>query len=382
MLVNLRIHNFLLISETDILCHPGLNIITGITGGGKSLILKALDFLLGSRASADLIYPGRDSAEVSSVFRISSAAAECIRETLGIETDEDSTLILRRVYRKDRTNLCYINSVPVRVGDLKWIGTLLVDYLAQNHQLRLQKAEEQLAILDSFAGIEHLRTEYSEVLTHFKRLQEEYLEEQKQIDSRKEETDRLSEELADLNSLQPEENEDEDLKRDIAVFEHIASILSSFEHAVNSLYENEQSAYDTLHAVLKVIGNIEEKPDELKSIEQEITDLSDSISAAADSMRRYADSTHFDGRNMEEMKERFYALQKAEDRFGKHLEGLISYWQSLPEKIDRLKERTKQSKNLKQNVMRAGSRCAVSAKNSAPNEPELHSDSALLWSKN
>jgi DNA repair protein RecN (Recombination protein N) len=294
-----------------------------------------------------VIYPGRDSAEVSSIFRISSAAAECIHQKLGIETDEESTLILRRVYRQDRSNLCYINSVPVRVGDLKWTGTLLVDYLAQNHQLRLQKTEEQLAILDSFAGIENLLSEYTKVFRNFKRLEAEYQEEQKRTDSLNEELNSLSEELTDLNGLQPERHEDEHLKRDIAVYENMASILSSFEHAVDILYENEQSAYDILHAVLNVIGNIEEKPDELKKIEQETTALSDSISAAADSMRRYADSAHFDGRNQDDMKERFYALRKAEDKFGKNLDDLISYWKSLPGIIEKLRERAEHSQSIK-----------------------------------
>ena len=180
MLLNLRIKHFLLISELDILFHSNLNIITGITGGGKSLILKALDFLLGSRSSADIVYPGETTAEVSGVFRTNRKTASIIQDTLGIEPDEENSFILRRVYREDRTNLCYINSSPVRVADLKWAGDLLVDYLAQNHQLNLQKPQEQLAILDSFAGSEELREEYTHAYETYRTIQNEYEQEKEQ----------------------------------------------------------------------------------------------------------------------------------------------------------------------------------------------------------
>ena len=227
MIVSLSIKNFVLVKEVSLAFAPGMNVITGMTGGGKSLILKALDFLLGARPSPDMVYPGETFTEISALFTVSSELRKQIDAITGIAIEEEDDLVLRRRYRADKSNVCFINGSSALVSDLKKVGDLLVDYLAQNHQLQLQKQSFQLSLFDAYADAQNLLDTYSslyKVLIEKEALLEEILNGEKDVSDRLE---FLEHTYTELKVLDPRHGEDEELKQEISVYDNISSIISS-----------------------------------------------------------------------------------------------------------------------------------------------------------
>jgi len=352
MLVNLRIKDFLLIPDADIVFHPGLNVITGETGGGKSLVLKALDFLLGARGAPELIAPGEEATEVSGVFRVNAAAGEEVIRAVGIEPDEDGTLVLRRVYRADKTNLCYANSSPVRVADLRALGNVLVDYLAQNRQLRLQEEAEQLEVLDRSAGLARKRKRYRNAYTAFRKAEKEYGRAREEAEEHAEACRRLEEELRELDALAPSPGEDVRLKEKISLFEHLAAVLETFQRGVEVLYEKEGSAYEALHEIIDVLDRLPEKPAELRALAEDAAAAAETLQGLADRMRAFAEEVEPDGENMEETRRRYDALQKAMYKYDMDLDSLVAHWKELPARLERERERVSRTEVLEKEVER------------------------------
>lgn len=333
MIVSINIKNFILIKDIEILFAPGLNILTGITGGGKSLILKALDFLLGARASKEVIYPGCDSAEVSAVFRASIAVRRIAESELGITVSADDTLILRRIYRTDKTNLCYINGAPVLVGNLQQVGERVVDYLGQNHQLRLQQNSEQLAVLDGFSGADKQVRELGKLLEEMRNKEQGLRKAEDSRNSSLSRLEQLRNDLEYLQALAPKQGEDETLKQNIAVHEHLSSLLEAFNRGVDYLYEGEISAIDEIHSIKKVIERIDDIPKDLQDIGEDTDAVSEMITQLVHKLQRYSENAEFSKESLEEMEKRYYALQEAKNRFNREISELLEYIEYLPESI-------------------------------------------------
>ena len=162
MLYELAISNFALINEITIKFDEGLNIFTGTTGVGKSLILGALNFLLGSRATNDIVGSGSNDVSVSGLFFIKSdQIRQCIKEHIVEINVEEEEIILQRSLDHKGRNKCKVNNQPITVSLLREIGDILVNIHGQHEHESLTDPLQQLSILDSFGKLDDLREEYS-----------------------------------------------------------------------------------------------------------------------------------------------------------------------------------------------------------------------------
>jgi DNA repair protein RecN (Recombination protein N) len=154
MLTRLSIRNIVLIEKLDLDLAPGLSVLTGETGAGKSILLDSLGLGLGARGDAGLLRQGADQASVSLTFSLPKAhAALAALESLGLEADSQEPLILRRTVGRDGRSRAFINDQPVQVGVLKKVGETLVDIHGQFEAHGLLNRETHLDLLDAFAGI-------------------------------------------------------------------------------------------------------------------------------------------------------------------------------------------------------------------------------------
>ena len=164
MLNELIISNFALIDEITIKFDEGLNIFTGTTGVGKSLILGALNFLLGSRATNDIVGTGNKDVSVSGLFFIENdQVRKYIKEHIDEIADDEEEIILQRNFDHKGRNRCKINNHPITVSLLKKIGDILVNIHGQHEHESLTDPSQQLSTLDSFGKLDALRTEYTEI---------------------------------------------------------------------------------------------------------------------------------------------------------------------------------------------------------------------------
>ena len=166
MLTTLRIKNLALVTDLTLELQPGCNVITGETGAGKSIIIGALNLVLGDRADRTLIRSGEDQCSVEAVFDVAGLKAplKSFLEEAGLEPCEDNQLVLKRAFTANGTNRQFVNGSPTTLNTLAAIGEWLVDlHGPHDHQSLLQPAK-QLAILDAFGGLEKERNAFGELV--------------------------------------------------------------------------------------------------------------------------------------------------------------------------------------------------------------------------
>ena len=165
MLVELTIRDFAIIDELHLRFGEGLNVLTGETGAGKSIIVDAVSLLLGGRGDAGLIRAGAGRASVEGVFRLDAearAAVEPMLEADGLEGDEPGILVLSREIRKEGRNICRINGRAVALKSLQSVGECLVDIHGQTEHLSLMRVREHADLLDRYGGLWPLRQEVAD----------------------------------------------------------------------------------------------------------------------------------------------------------------------------------------------------------------------------
>ena len=154
MLEYINIKNVALIEESEVVFGKGLNVLTGETGAGKSLIIDALGFSLGGRANREMIRRGEEQASVEAVFSIDDKKIEKILDDMGIEYGEDNTLVIRRTLHQNGKSVCKVNGTTVTVGQLKEISSSLVDFHGQHEHQSLLNQNKHIELLDKFCGTE------------------------------------------------------------------------------------------------------------------------------------------------------------------------------------------------------------------------------------
>ncbi|GAG20550.1 unnamed protein product, partial [marine sediment metagenome] len=167
MLQTLRVHNFAVIEDAELELDPGLTVLTGETGAGKSILLGALQLLLGDRASTDQVRAGTDRALIQGIFSLThDHPSRQVLAARGIPVEED-TLIIRREVSSEGRSRAFLNDTAVTVGALKEVGETLVDLHGQYEHQSLLNPAHHLLLLDAFAGLTADREEYSHKLSAY-----------------------------------------------------------------------------------------------------------------------------------------------------------------------------------------------------------------------
>jgi DNA repair protein RecN (Recombination protein N) len=215
MLIELRVENLLLIERAELRLDPGLNVITGETGAGKTLLAHALDLLLGGRPRRGILRPGATEAYVEGVFAAAPALAADpdladLRERLAL--NESEILLARRVTAAGRTR-AYLQGRSVSAGDLRAVATRLLAFYGQHEHRRLTLASAQLDVLDSFCGRQHLEacSTFERTLSEARRLEAELLELRNRVGARERDLDLLEFELNEIEAAAPSEHEEAEL---------------------------------------------------------------------------------------------------------------------------------------------------------------------------
>ena len=324
MLNELSISNFALIDEITIKFDEGLNIFTGTTGVGKSLILGALNFLLGSRTTNDIARTNKKDVSVSGLFFIKNDhIRQCIKEHID-EIDCDEGVIIQRNLDQKGRNRCKLNNQLITVSLLKKIGNILVNIHGQHEHESLTNPMQQISILDRFGKLEDLRSEYSGIYSKalekekiLHSLNERQSERKKRIDIHNYEINEI-----ESSRLQPKEDESLEEERYIlANSEKIQNVLSSCS---NNLYESDNSIITGLKDIvneLSKIMNIDKCfENTIEICDQTIYQLED----IANTLRNNVDKYDYDPRRLEQIEERAEAIRSLKRKYGESIEDVLS----------------------------------------------------------
>src|SRR3954447_11744457 len=247
VLHELRVENLLLIERAELFLGPGLNVLTGETGAGKTVLAHALDLLLGGKPRSGIVRPGAAEAYVEGVF----ALPDVVREALGdrLAADAEELVLARRVSAEGRTR-AYVGGRSATAGDLRDAGAALLSFYGQHEHRKLMLASAQLEILDGFVGPAQAerRAAYRELYGHERALSARLEELRERAGARDRELDLLEWELSEIERVAPTEPEEQELEAERGRLRHVEALRGAAATATGTLEGEEGGAVLALAA--------------------------------------------------------------------------------------------------------------------------------------
>jgi DNA repair protein RecN (Recombination protein N) len=336
MLVELRIRDYAVVEDLTLELAPGLNVLTGETGAGKSIIVGALSLLLGERASASVVRTGAERTTVEAVFDV-ERLPEVVRlvEEQGFRLD-DGLLILRREVAAEGRNRAWVCGSPATAGAVGELGSALVDLHGQHEHQTLLRPRDQRTILDSFGGAEEAAAGVAELYAELQALRqslEEREERQRDVESR---ADFLRFQLSEVDAAAPTPGEDEALEAEIGRHEHSEDLIQGAGAIHEELYVADESLSDRLDSARRTLERLVKFDPEL---EADLELLAGAIHAVTDVGRRmgdYAGTIDHDPERLEEVRERLDRLFRLKRKYGPELADVLATAQRVREELEDL----------------------------------------------
>lgn len=347
MLSLLRIENIAVIESADIEFDGKLNVLTGETGAGKSIVIDSLCALLGQRTSRDLIRTGFERAEVSGVFySYGSAAASFLMEN-GIEADEE--LMLQRIMNQDGRNVCRVDGKPVTVAFLRELGAMLVNIHGQHDNQALLQDEKHIGFLDSFGAID--LTKYQSLYRHYLSICKELEGLNLAEDEKKSRIDVLSRRLEELETLAPERGEQEALTSRRKLLRNAEKIYSALNEAYSALYGDEDTtgACDLAEAAADAVDLVSRHSEELSEIGARLSEARYSLRDCAAELRTIRDDMEDTENELEQTEARLEELHRLSKRLNLTIDEIIDRWDSWALELEKLMSSERSISELEEN---------------------------------
>ncbi len=349
MLSTLRIKNLALVAELSLQLQPGFNVITGETGAGKSIIIGALDLVLGERADRTAIRAGADGCSVEAVFELSPSQKAIfeILENNGLEPCADNQLILKRVFSAAGSNRQFVNGSPATLQVLAAIGRELVDMHGPHEHQSLLQSARQLSILDAFAGLNPLREQFAELVRERERLESEKTE--LIVDERTyaQQLDLLRFQANEIETANLQADEEADLDQEFQRSSNAAKLIELSQSALNMLSEED-------NALLTRAGELGKLIQSLNRIDARTSDLSASHEQATAALRElqaglrhYEDSVDLDPQRLQQLEDRITAIHSLKRKYGATIAEVVGFGQEARRKLQALEEREGQLARIK-----------------------------------
>lgn len=337
MLESLHVKNLALIDEQEVFFSPGMNILTGETGAGKSIIIGSINLALGAKAGKDYIRTGTDYALVELVFSLNEQQCGKIRE-MELPIEEDQTLILQRKIMAARS-VCRVNGETISAGQLKNLSGYLLDMYGQHEHQSLLKPQAPRKMLDEYIGneAEKIKTELREKLLDYRRWKEELEEQNTDEAVREREAKLLAFEIDEIEAaaLNPEEDEQVEKKYRRLVN---AKKMKEVVYAVHALtgYEEEGSAGPAIGHALRELKTLSAYDEESGPLIAQLTDIDDLLNDFNRAMAQYEDSLEFDEEEFAGLEERLNVLNHLKDKYGNTIEDVLKSQEEKQEALLKL----------------------------------------------
>jgi DNA repair protein RecN (Recombination protein N) len=350
VLLELRVENYAVIDSLAVEFAPGLNLLTGETGAGKSILIDALSLLLGDKASSDMIRHGSEKAVVSGVFEADEKRLRRVLEENGIEPEGNQVIVKREVAAGGKGRV-FVNNQPATVALLRALAPALASIHAQNETILAFDEAARLGLLDTYAS--HDLSDLSEKYSAWAEVRERLA----QLD--RDEQDRLR--MADLWSFQKKEieaaklhaGEDQKLETEKRVLANSEKLFGAATAAYQVLYEDDASALTQISAArkqLEELARFDEKfLEALASLESAKAAIED-VSATA---RDYADGIDASPERLAEVEDRLALLDRLKRKYGKTVDEVIAYGEDVARKLNELENREDLVRDLKKQLTAA-----------------------------
>lgn len=336
MLLGLHVKNLALIEEEEISFEDGLNILTGETGAGKSVLLGSVNLALGAKADKSLIRTGADFALVELLFCVDNERQREKLKAMDIEPDEDGTVLIKRKIYPGRTQ-CSVCGETVTTHELRELSELWIDVYGQRENQRLLRREAQLQVLDEYAGEKAARllTEVRTLYRDFRGKEETAAQEDLDPAARARETDLLTYEVNEIESAQLRKKEDEELESRYRTLSSFRRIDEALQNAEGLLQEGEESAAEQVGRAVRALSRVQGIDQALDEVIAQTCEVDALLSDAARAISDYHAGLSFDPQEFAALEERLDLINHLKDKYGGSLESIEA---ALEQKRKRLEE--------------------------------------------
>jgi DNA repair protein RecN (Recombination protein N) len=339
MLKSLNISNFAIIHYLNMEFHSGLNVLTGETGAGKSIIVDALSLLLGARASADVVRTGEKVALVEGIFELEGINERRVKSQLSdlaVEIADDEYLTIRREVQPGGRNRIFINDRSVTLATLKKLQPSLVEIHGQGEQRSLLSPHAHLLLLDDFAGCSDLRRQVAVKYSRWRKLVEELDAMTRDKTERERLLDILKFQVAEIDLLNPRQGEEARLLEEKKLLTHSEQLNELNASAYNDLYESEESVLTRLGSVRRTLQALETIDTRFSPLSNALEEAALSLTDVADTLRSYAARIEHSPARLSEIEDRISEFERLRRKYGRGNNELNEIREDLCRQLDQL----------------------------------------------
>lgn len=335
MLETLHVKNLALIEETEVNFKKGLNILTGETGAGKSILLGALNLALGEKANSSFLRNGQQEAFVEAVFRIDENEEKRLND-IEIESFDGEVILCRKV-AEDGKSVAKINGERVNLGKLKEVAEVLLDIHGQHDHQSLLKATKHIEILDSYigAGIDGLKSELKSIVHEIKEIETELNASDIDEARRIRDIDFYNHEIDEIKNANLKIGEDDELEAEFKRLQNADKIISSLAEADREL-SGDMGANSAVDRALRKLDQVSEYDDKLKQAAKALADVSDILNDAARTISDYMDDSEDESELFYEVQNRLDLINNLKNKYGKTIEEVLLSLEEKENALDKL----------------------------------------------
>ncbi len=341
MLKELRVANFAIIDRVELQFSQGLIIFTGETGAGKSILIDAVETLLGGRAESTMVRSGAERASIEGIFQIPETIRNFINSILEHEDliDDPEFITLAREIRISGRNTARINGRSVNATLLREIGAHLVDVHGQSEHLSLLRVAQHLSLLDNYAGVEQLLSQYQDTYHQLQGVRTELQQHRQAEKEAARLTDTLSYQINEIESahLQPEEEDTllEERNR-LANAEELATLAQEAIVALDEGTPETPAATDLIGQVVQALGSLAKLDTSQATLDQQAHFLFDSLADVSRDLRSYLDKIEFNPKRLDRIEERLALIQNLKRKYGDTLVNVLAYASGARQQLEKI----------------------------------------------
>ncbi len=346
MLDCLYIENIAVIERAEIRFHTGFNVLTGETGAGKSIIIDAINAVLGERTRRDLVRTGSDAARVMALFTDLSPWAEQKLETLGYPSDEEGNLLITRTIAAEGKSSCTVGGRPATAALLREIGRVLIDLHGQHENRLLLSADQHLQYLDRFGDLGETREAYETIYREWSRVRRELSAVDMDEQEKARRIDLLRYQIDEIDAAALQSGEEDDLRSRRALYRNAEKVASQLAKADALLFGDEERdgalslAQQAAAAAANAAQYLEQAAAPSERLQSALCELQD----AADELSRATDRLSFDPRERDEAEERWELIRRLTSKYGATVEDVLAFADTAREELQAIElsdERTR-----------------------------------------
>lgn len=372
MLLEISIKNFAIIEEISLTFENGMTVLTGETGAGKSIIIDAMNLMLGARASLDVIRHGANKAEIEGLFSVGeNAALTQILEENGIEVTEE--LIIRREILQNGRSIGRINGQMVNLTTLRAVGQYLVDIHGQHDQEELMKPNMHIRMLDEFGDSQFasVKKHYQDLFEHYRRLRKRVLTKQKNEQEHKARIEMLEFQIAEIEAAALKSGEDQALnqKRDkLLNHKHIADTLTN---AYVMLDDEEFSSLSNIRSAMNDLMTLEEFDADYKDMSSNVSEAYYILEEVTKQLSDVIDELDFDAGSLQQIEARLEVIHSITRKYGGSVDDVLDYYENITKEYNLLTGNDESSDDMEKDLKRLEKELIVAAESLSQERHQL-----------